>query len=296
MKSSTLPLELQRLAYFPGLRDHLFDLADMAYPEGWQYKNPRFDSAYPEMEILLKYLRAVYRKHALDYNEASDEYMEDLSVFVDGKFICFHTGLYTRDYRAIYALFRKGDPRDRSKLCGFIDFILEDDAWLEALEVKPDYPVFPAAAFADAFYLDWPVDTAFRQIAQDREMLAYLPEPLREEDTLRRGFQRALSRARRNAEQIPYYAAPLVYNERVQYALPLHMTEGDRPDMAVVLVPLENLSYRAHHLLLPEMVYNNARLLGFVQAGWLQDMVIQPPLEMPVLAPEDGRQIQAGAG
>lgn len=286
MKPYALNLDLFKFAYFPNLWDTFQDLADMAYPEGWQYWNPPFETVCPEVEILAKYFRTVYRKSALDFNEAPDQYQEDLSIYMEDKTACFHTGLYTRDYKAIYALFVENIRRNVMQPWVFSEFILEDCRWLSSLELRPEYPVYPAADFADAFYLDWPIRLSFRQISEDREMLAYLPEALREPEALQKKLQMSLAQSRKQAEVTPDYAAPLVYHERVQYTLPLHLTDGDRPDMAIVLAPMEGLLYAAHHLILPEMAYNSARLLGFIRAGWLKDLVIDAPLEMPKVTPQ----------
>ena len=94
-------------------------------------------------------------------------------------------------------------------------------------------------------------------------------------------------------------AVPQIFQSRVQYLLPIHLTNMERPDLAMALSIMEgyyightcprrpseasagvSAACRANgtpgaigaHGVEPEMAYQNARLLARPTAGWLAEL------------------------
>ena len=78
--------------------------------------------------------------------------------------------------------------------------------------------------------------------------------------------------ARRKAMTDWSLAVPQIFQGRVQYLLPIHLTNMERPDLAMALSIMEGY-YIGHTCLTLEMAYQNARLLARPTAGWLAELV-----------------------
>ena len=78
--------------------------------------------------------------------------------------------------------------------------------------------------------------------------------------------------ARRKARLDWSIAVPQVFQSRIQYLLPIHLTRMDKPDLAMALSVMDGY-YVGHTCLTLEMAYQNARLLARPTAGWLTELV-----------------------
>lgn len=85
-------------------------------------------------------------------------------------------------------------------------------------------------------------------------------------------WKRRLSWARRKAIVSPGDAVPQIYQQRLQYLLPLCLTDMETPDLAITLRPMDGY-YMGYTCLTLEMAYLNARLLARPTAKWLLDLV-----------------------
>lgn len=275
MKRYRLPRELDAFADFTDLPRRLRELAILATPESWQFRTLRNMPCGAD-EILARHLQTVYHRHAENYARARDQAEEDENIYFDRRFACFHSGLRTAEDKAIYLVFVKKNPGESGNPWLFNQCILEDDWWLESLRTRPLYPTHTLASKAKGYDPDWQVQVEYRQMLMDEDIQEYLPISLRSPGAFQRSIKAAVSHARQQAHANPEYAAPLVWQSRVEYALPLYLNGWDIPDVAMLLRPERTGGYTGHRLLLPEMAYMSARLLGRVKAEWMKNLLVEP--------------------
>jgi hypothetical protein len=104
--------DLFSFAYVPGWYEQLDELARLALPESWRFRNPIYLTKNPDTPILERYIHAVFRKQAIDFNTEPDPYKRDVYFHVRNETACFHTGLYTPRYKPIYTCFDRNKKRD----------------------------------------------------------------------------------------------------------------------------------------------------------------------------------------
>ena len=110
------------------------------------------------------------------------------------------------------------------------------------------------------------------RIAELEENAARLPESIRSAWNLPLLLETAVELARRKAMTDWSLAVPQLFQSRMQYLLPIHLTNMERPDLAMALSIMEGY-YIGHTCLTLEMAYQNARLLARPTAGWLAELV-----------------------
>lgn len=125
----------------------------------------------------------------------------------------------------------------------------------------------------DAVYdPEWEIRVNASHILEDEENAARLPESIRGAWNLPLLLETAVELARRKAMTDWSLAVPQIFQSRVQYLLPIHLTNMERPDLAMALSIMEGY-YIGHTCLTLEMAYQNARLLARPTAGWLAELV-----------------------
>lgn len=87
-------------------------LAEMALPEPWRFKNPIYLTKNPDTPILERYIHAIFKKQLIDYKDERNPSSAADYFHIENEFCCFHTGLYTRRYKAIYACFDRNKKKD----------------------------------------------------------------------------------------------------------------------------------------------------------------------------------------
>ena len=68
----TLLPDLFSFAYVPSWYCQLDELAEMARPEPWRFREPMYLTKNPDTPILERYIHAIFKKQAIDYNEERD--------------------------------------------------------------------------------------------------------------------------------------------------------------------------------------------------------------------------------
>ena len=104
--------DLFEFAYVPDWYGQLEQLAEMALPEAWRFRKPQVECKNTDTPILERYLHMMFRKLSIDYNTGETAYFH-----VENNCACFHTGLYTRQYQAIYACFERNKKKDTTLKC-----------------------------------------------------------------------------------------------------------------------------------------------------------------------------------
>jgi hypothetical protein len=95
-------------------------LASMAKDEPWNFKNPKYHDPINPYPILYNYINYTYDR-LLQENK--------LAISSDDNYMCFNTGLQTKNEQDIFALFTKNKryPDSSSAKWFFIRFCLETD-------------------------------------------------------------------------------------------------------------------------------------------------------------------------
>ena len=130
--------DLFEFAYVPDWYGQLEQLAEMALPEAWRFRKPQTECKNTDTPILERYLHMIFRKLSIDYNTGETEYFH-----VENNCACFHTGLYTRQYQAIYACFERNKKKDTTLkwyFTGFCDAVSSKLRYVEPLPKKPYFP------------------------------------------------------------------------------------------------------------------------------------------------------------
>lgn len=104
--------DLFSFAYVPNWYSQLDMLAEMALPEPWRFKNPIYLTKNPDTPILERYIHAIFKKQLIDYKDERNPSSAADYFHIENEFCCFHTGLYTRRYKAIYACFDRNKKKD----------------------------------------------------------------------------------------------------------------------------------------------------------------------------------------
>lgn len=131
--------DLFEFAYVPDWYGQLEQLAEIALPEAWRFRKPQTECKNTDTPILERYLHMMFRKLSIDYNTGETEYFR-----VENNCACFHTGLYTRQYQAIYACFERNKKKDTTLkwyFTGFCDAVSSKLRYVEPLPKKPYFPM-----------------------------------------------------------------------------------------------------------------------------------------------------------
>lgn len=85
-------------------------------------------------------------------------------------------------------------------------------------------------------------------------------------------FETAVELGRRKSVIEPGLVVPQGYQGRVQYLLPVYLTNMQKPDLAMTLTVMDGY-YLGNTCLTLEMAYLNARVVARPMAPWLTELV-----------------------
>lgn len=198
------------------------------------------------------------------------------------EYAIFNTGLVTKEQDEIYAYF---DQNDRfQELTGwgvstpklkFLEFNTDQSKYSKYFSELPVMATF----FEDAEITQLIFDTSkkvtpvWKHIIErkDRFLKNGLPNPdiqkLSDDEFIDK-IKAALSLATRRAKRNYKTAIPHFYDNKIQFLLPLCVTNKVDADVALVVNRDEN-SYVAHTILNLDQAFNNARLLAKPDREWL---------------------------
>lgn len=264
--------DLFTFAYVPGWYGQLDTLAELALPEPWRFRRPTYLTKNPDTPILERYIHTIFRKQAIDFNTECDGSRAARLFHVENEYACFHTGLYTRRYKAIYACFDRNKKRDTLLNWYFRGFADEVSPWLKYIDPLPYKPSYCMAQQGVNYNPDWSIRVNIDHILGDSENVERLPREIRAARNLPLLLETAVELARRRAVVDPSLVVPQGYQGRVQYLLPICLTDMERPDLAMTLTIMDGY-YLGNTCLTLEMAYLNARLLARPVAPWLSALV-----------------------
>lgn len=266
----TIPEELYDFAYCFDFPNELKNLAQMAIPEPWRFLKPQIEGNNTETPILERYIRNIFRHQAIMFNQCMNLQERETYLFLRGGLACMHTGLITPYLEGIYALFESN--RKSNVRCGWVfkGFHTASSPKLRCIPRLPGAPRFYMES--EGYHPEWEVRINFAHILQDPRNNARLPEKIREARNSPLLLHAAVLYGRALAGMNPMVVAPQVYCGRVQFLLPICLTDMEHCDLALTLTP-QNGYYLGHTCLTLEMGYHNARMLARPHAPWLAGLV-----------------------
>lgn len=265
--------DLFSFAFVPSWYCQLDELAELAIPEPWRFRDPVYAVKNSYTPILERYIHAIFKKQSIDYNSEPDPEKAAKYIHVENEFACFHTGLYTRRYKAIYAYFERNKRQPSIRdwyLKGFADEVSPRLKYVSPLPQKPSYDM---TQYGVNFNPEWPIRVNVDHILGDEENVTRLPAEIREAQNLPLLLETAVELARRKAVVEPSIVVPQGYQGKVQYLLPICLTNMDKPDLAMTLTIMDGY-YLGNTCLTLEMAYLNARLLARPVTPWLAELVM----------------------
>ena len=232
--------DLFEFAYVPDWYGHLAELERLALPESWRFRKPSRETKNTETPILERYIHTIFRKQVIDFNSESDPRKADSIFHLENECVCFHTGLYTPQYKGIYGYFERNNFSDSLRDWYFRGFCDELSPKLRYIEPLPQKPVYHMAQSGINFNPEWPIRVNVNHILGDEENLELV--------------------------------VPQGYQGRVQYLLPVYLTNMQKPDLAMTLTVMDGY-YLGNTCLTLEMAYLNARVVARPMAPWLTELV-----------------------
>ena len=152
---------------------------------------------------------------------------------------------------------------------GFADELSPQLRYIAPLPQKPSYYM---TQYGVNYNPAWPIRVNIDHILGDAENLSRLPAEIRDAKNLPLLLETAVEFARRKAVIEPSIVVPQGYQGRVQYLLPICLTNMEKPDLAMTLTIMDGY-YLGNTCLTLEMAYLNARLLARPVASWLTELV-----------------------
>lgn len=264
--------DLFNFAYIPNWYEQLDALAALALPESWRFKKPLPAIKNITTPILERYIQTIFKKVVIDYSSEPDPGIKNLIFYLSNKEACFNIGLLTRQYKPIYGYFIR-NKREASMqdwyFQGFCDDAHENLKRIEPLPVKLNYQM---PRYGLTYSPDWYIRVNVAHILSDPANLERIPKGLREMKNLPLLLETAVELARRKSAIDPNVIVPQGYQQRVQYLLPVCLTDMEHPDLAMALSVMDGY-YLGSACLTLETAYLNARLVARPSASWLLDLL-----------------------
>ena len=264
--------DLFEFAYVPDWYGHLAELEKLALPESWKFRKPSRETKNADTPILERYIHTIFRKQVIDFNSESDPRKADSIFHLENECVCFHTGLYTPQYKGIYGYFERNNFSDSLRVWYFRGFCDELSPKLRYIEPLPQKPVYHMAQSGINFNPEWPIRVNVNHILGDEENLERIPAKIRKVKNLPLLFETAVELGRRKSVIEPGLVVPQGYQGRVQYLLPVYLTNMQKPDLAMTLTVMDGY-YLGNTCLTLEMAYLNARVVARPMAPWLTELV-----------------------
>ena len=143
---------------------------------------------------------------------------------------------------------------------------------LKYVQPLPQMPSYQMAQNDAGFYPGWPIRVNVEHILGDEENRDRIPAKIRKAKNLPLLFETAVELGRRKAVVEPGIVVPQGYQGKIQYLLPVYLTNGKKPDLALTLTVMDEY-YLGNTCLTLEMAYLNARVISRPIAPWLTELV-----------------------
>lgn len=263
--------DLFSFAYVPVWYEHLHELKNLAQPEPWQYSYQPCNIHNTETPILERYIQQIFKKQAIDYSQAKSQAEADKLFYIRNEIACLLTGLFTPQYRGIYMVFDRNKRKDTLKTWYFRGFVDDGSERLRYIHL-PEHPMYRQRQKLPYYNPSWDLRINANHILKEDGNVERLPENIREAWNLPYLLETAVELAKRKAYAEVNTVALQLFQGRIQYLLPIHLTNIDAPDLAMAVAVMDGY-YVGHTCLTLHMAYQNARLLCRPSAKWLNRLV-----------------------
>lgn len=248
-------------AYLPNYKKQIEDLSSLARDERWDYLHDHQDVPH---QILVNYINHTFmRLQELHRKEPDAGY-----IYQCMEFICFDTGLFTKNFESIYALLSPNAPTYHQKwvLKGFYKKSSFELRKIAQLPIRASY----FDDFEDLIY-DTRVDLRINidHILDDERNKARIPKLYRDLPNLPMIFLgSAIEYAKVRIKENYKAAVPQYFNGKIQFLIPISLGDPSVVDLSLA-VGKEGGIYTGHTCLTLDMAYNNARLIAKPESDWL---------------------------
>ncbi|MFO5529236.1 MAG: DUF3825 domain-containing protein [Cuspidothrix sp.] len=252
-----LPPELSSFSFIPRFDECIDNLAELAEPEDWDYKNTTSPKPKP---ILRNYINYTYKRIAEEKKVAVSE---------DEQYACWNTGLITLNHEPIFILFERNKLDNLPSYWHFGRFVRKGQWELNKFSSLPEM----------AHYFDDSSCLVYNSRRELRSNIEHIIEENKQrfplefqnrssyslQNSLKGAIDSAIERVKRNYKT----AIPQYYNGNIQLLLPLCLDEPTKADLALVIDNFNDF-YRASTCLTLDMAYNNARQITRPDREWLK--------------------------
>ncbi|WNJ18989.1 DUF3825 domain-containing protein [Pontibacter sp. G13] len=261
----TRPAWIQ-FAQFQDLGKSYQQLAEWAIPEDWNLGS----EIPPEQSRLHNYLIHTFRQAQIQGQVRFGKSTDNVRI------ACFHTGLYTPDWHAIYGWFI---PNSATRPDGaaylknphwvFEKWVISGNRELQWLDRIPQAVKYLGneVKIGGLSERDWQVD--WKHLLDDRKERFPIMMQKMDRGARMEKIRLALEIARMWMARNPFSAVAQWYHGRFQWLLPACLEDPQQADLAFVL-GYEQGDWQIQTVLPLESAYRNARLIAPVQADWLR--------------------------
>jgi len=240
-------------------------LAKSLPPEKWSYEGKS------DYQILTNYIFYTFEKLFSERNEASESEKNEV-IYEDEAKACFNTGLFDKRWQQIFFYCEK------NKFSGYQPWkfhSFQTEYTLSSLGInganlrRANYFSNPSEMIYDFKY---PIVPQWNHIIDDPKNFIRIPENIRSlgketcQDLISGSITRTEKRIKANYKTV----VPQWFYGKIQLLIPIYLTNGERPDLALAISKNDTTcQYKGHTCLTCEMAYNNARLIARPESYWL---------------------------
>lgn len=258
-----------KFAYLPNFYGMLNYLESFTMNEKWSYDKSNPNRKNKENPILENYIHHTFRRLVFERNNLESELEKNKKIYISKKEACFNTGLFTDNYRNIYAYFERNKRHNSNLnfvLKGFYDYSHKKLSKINPLPERAQY----FNDISDLIYnTNLDLRTNINHILDNENNRKRIPESVRDSKNLTILFEGAIQLAKKKVQANYKVAVPQYYNGRIQLLLPICLVDPEVVDLALAVNKHDGY-YTGHTCLTMDMAYNNARLIARPDSEWLR--------------------------
>jgi hypothetical protein len=243
-------------------------LASVLPPEKWSYSDKT------DYRILSNYIFHTFEKLFIELQESSETEKIKI-IYEDAEKACFNTGLYDQQWQPIFFYCV------RNRVSGYQPWKFHSFQ----TEYTLAYLGINGTELKRANYFSNPIDLVFdfsysivpqwEHILEEEENFLRIPQTIRSlgKETCQTLITGSIEKTKKRIMANYKTVVPQWFRGRIQLLIPLYLTNGEKPDLALVISKNEpTRQYFGHTCLTCEMAYNNARLIARPESYWLDPL------------------------
>lgn len=259
--------DLLSFSTFQDLYRMLNRLESMAIVENWKYNIPRPEARNTQNPILENYIHHTFRRLIAEFKLAKTEDERQKIIYTDANLACFNTGLFTKNYNMIYALFYPNTSSYQQQPYFCYGFVEESDPKLNSIIQLPRRANYFSHISELLYDTSLPLRSNIEHILQDN--ISRFPQELQQNLTqLTILFRGAIDLAQKRVQANYKIAVPTYYRGEICLLLPICLYDPNITDLALAIKKNKGF-YTAKTCLTLDMAYNDARLIAKPDNDWL---------------------------